>query len=438
MLVCSSPADCAEIERRHATGIGLLVDGGASRGNLLSGEADDVILTVSRTDAEKQANPGYRAFLANGFNVTRALVLFGWEVVLELTAAHARQAARRAPPRPPRRRLSADARGDVRDRPRPDRLRRADRHDARPARGLRDVLQLRRGRPSLRPHAGRHARGAAQARPAVRPPRGRAPVRAAPVRDRRPVRPRPDPGRDVQAAQRLRARRARRALAEQRARRELRRRRRAARDGRPRGRRGDRAQGQEAPEVRRLRPRGRRARLGEPRPRLPDGGAAAAHARGDRRAPPRADPGAAAASAHRLAARALRRARRRRARPRRRASPRARPRRGRGPAGAVLPHRGSSPAAHRRLRARRRHHGRQLLRPGARRGLRLRGAHLLPRRPGRPADAAVHPAPGLPRPCPTRRSSAPPPCTRCCRAGGHSLQGDRAALEQGDPVAVAR
>ena len=87
MMACSAPADCAEIERRHATGIGLLVDGGASRGNLLSGEADETILTVSRTEAEKQANPGYRAFLANGFNVTRALVLFGWEVALEITAA---------------------------------------------------------------------------------------------------------------------------------------------------------------------------------------------------------------------------------------------------------------------------------------------------------------------------------------------------------------
>ncbi len=87
MMACSAPADCAEIERRHATGIGLLVDGGASRGNLLSGEADETILTVSRSEAEKRANPGYRAFLANGFNVTRALVLFGWEVVLEITAA---------------------------------------------------------------------------------------------------------------------------------------------------------------------------------------------------------------------------------------------------------------------------------------------------------------------------------------------------------------
>ena len=87
MMVCSGPADCAEIERRHATGQGLLIDGGASRGNLLSGEADHVILTVSRMEAEKKANPGYRTFLANGYNVTRALALFFWEVIIEWTAA---------------------------------------------------------------------------------------------------------------------------------------------------------------------------------------------------------------------------------------------------------------------------------------------------------------------------------------------------------------
>ena len=87
LMTCSAPQDCAEIERRHATGNGLLVDGGASRGNLLSGEAEDVILTVSRIDEEKRSNPGYRAFLANGDNVTRTLVLFLFEIVLEWTAA---------------------------------------------------------------------------------------------------------------------------------------------------------------------------------------------------------------------------------------------------------------------------------------------------------------------------------------------------------------
>src|SRR5262245_4468624 len=87
IVACSGPQDCAEIEQAHATGIGLLVNGGSSRGNLLSGEADEVILTCSRMSAETKANPGYRAFFANGLNVARTFVLFFWEVVLEWTAA---------------------------------------------------------------------------------------------------------------------------------------------------------------------------------------------------------------------------------------------------------------------------------------------------------------------------------------------------------------
>ena len=38
-------------------------------------------------EAEKKANPGYRAFFVNGFNVTRTLVLFFYEVGLEWIAA---------------------------------------------------------------------------------------------------------------------------------------------------------------------------------------------------------------------------------------------------------------------------------------------------------------------------------------------------------------
>ena len=52
----------------------------------------------------------------------------------------------------------------------------------------------------------------------------------------------------------------------------IRRRRRAARDGGPCGRRGDGPQGGEARQERRLGPRGRRPRLRQPRARLPDGG----------------------------------------------------------------------------------------------------------------------------------------------------------------------
>jgi uncharacterized membrane protein YvlD (DUF360 family) len=87
IMVCSAPADCAEIERRRLSGRGLLANGGASRGNLFSGEAEHVILTASRSEAERHANPGYRAFFANGFNVLRSLVLFFWEVVIELVAS---------------------------------------------------------------------------------------------------------------------------------------------------------------------------------------------------------------------------------------------------------------------------------------------------------------------------------------------------------------
>jgi uncharacterized membrane protein YvlD (DUF360 family) len=98
LMVCSNPDDCAEIERRHSTGDGLLAHGGASRGNLLSGDADHVMLTVSRMSAEKKANPAYRTFFANGYNVTRLLVLVVWEVILEVTAA-ARQRRRDVLPR---------------------------------------------------------------------------------------------------------------------------------------------------------------------------------------------------------------------------------------------------------------------------------------------------------------------------------------------------
>jgi uncharacterized membrane protein YvlD (DUF360 family) len=98
VVSCSNPKDCVAIEARLANGAGLLGGGGTSRGNLLSGGAEAAILTVSRLAEEKRANPGYRAFFANGANVTRTLVLFAWEVCLELLAA-ARQRRRDVVPR---------------------------------------------------------------------------------------------------------------------------------------------------------------------------------------------------------------------------------------------------------------------------------------------------------------------------------------------------
>src|SRR5205814_1871454 len=87
LVACSKPADCADIERRLGTGDGLLSGGGARRGNLLSGGADEAILTVSRMRSELHANRGYRAFFAVAYNTTRVLVLVVWEIVLDLVAA---------------------------------------------------------------------------------------------------------------------------------------------------------------------------------------------------------------------------------------------------------------------------------------------------------------------------------------------------------------
>jgi uncharacterized membrane protein YvlD (DUF360 family) len=97
IVATSNTNDAAEIEREHSNGDGLLANGGASRSNIISGDATHALLTSSRIAAEKKANPGYRAFFANSFNVTRALALFFFEVILEYTAA-ARQRRRHVQP----------------------------------------------------------------------------------------------------------------------------------------------------------------------------------------------------------------------------------------------------------------------------------------------------------------------------------------------------
>ena len=134
------------------------------------------------------------------------------------------------------------------------------------ARDLRDVLELRRGGAPLRARAGGHAGGPAEARPAVPPHREGARVRAAAVRDRRPLRPRSDPGRDLPAAERLRARRPRRPVALHREG-GARLRRRERQDGRPRREGRARAHADGGPEG--VDDKNVRARLGQPRPDLP-------------------------------------------------------------------------------------------------------------------------------------------------------------------------
>ena len=305
-MACSAPPDCAEIERRHA-GHGLLRDGGASRGNLLSGEADHCILTVSRMDEEKKANPGYRAFLANGFNVTRVFVLLFWEVVLEVSAS-SRAKRRDVRPRGHRGGYYPLMRGAM-------------------CVFVRDLIvygvlqDMMKGRPAIYAtfssydevahHSGLERSDTLEALRKLDQQFGR--IEAA-----RAYAPRPyalvvlsDHGqtqgstfkqRNGYGLDELVERSLSRGSVE-----DLSGGDEQSLDGRPRARRGDRHGGEEGEEEeeRRLRPRRRRDGLGQPRPRLPDGGAPPPDARGDERAPPGPDPRAPQPPARRLAARPL-------------------------------------------------------------------------------------------------------------------------------------
>jgi uncharacterized membrane protein YvlD (DUF360 family) len=102
----SHPADAAEVERRHSDGRGLLAGGGASRGNLFSGDAPHVSLTMSSLPLvtsrragrrRDRVGAGYYAYFANPVNAVRTLGVALVDVYRELAAA-ARQ--RRADVRP--------------------------------------------------------------------------------------------------------------------------------------------------------------------------------------------------------------------------------------------------------------------------------------------------------------------------------------------------
>ena len=424
LMTCSAPQDCAEIERRRSSGIGLLVDGGASRGNLLSGEAEDVILTVSRMEAEKKSNPGYRAFLANGDNVTRTFVLFLWEVILEWIAA-ARAIRRDVRPRGHRGGIYPLMRGAL-------------------CVFVRELItsgvltDMMRGRPAVYAtfssydevahHSGLER---ADTLEALR----KLDQQFAQIERACRYAPRPyeivvlsDHGQTQGATFKQRNGYGLDELVE----------RSLARGGVSGIAGGDEqhsmvglavgeATGKQAkrPKNDVSEPGRRRARVGQPRARLPDGGAPPADARGDRGAPPRAasprcvriPTSAGCSSARPSTARSC-------------SAPSGMHYladgrvEGEDPLARVLAHRAAAPAAHRRLRARRRHHGRQLLRPRARRGLRVRGADLLPRRDRRPPDAPVHPAPGAPRRArgthPRRRERARHPQRLAGRPAGRS------------------
>jgi len=86
MIVASSnPDELARLEKDLSDGNGLLADDGASRGNMFSGDAPDVMNTASTIkDLSRFHTADFYAYFANPYNFTRTLILFFWDVILEI------------------------------------------------------------------------------------------------------------------------------------------------------------------------------------------------------------------------------------------------------------------------------------------------------------------------------------------------------------------
>ncbi|HMJ01401.1 MAG TPA: phage holin family protein [Conexibacter sp.] len=89
-IVTNHPRDAAELERRHSNGRGLLHGDGASRANILSGDAPHSMLTMSTV--LDRARPGrlgqdYFAYFASPYGVALTLLRSFGEVVAERFAA---------------------------------------------------------------------------------------------------------------------------------------------------------------------------------------------------------------------------------------------------------------------------------------------------------------------------------------------------------------
>jgi uncharacterized membrane protein YvlD (DUF360 family) len=85
-IVSNRPRDAMEIEARHSNGKGLLHEGGASRANLVSGDAPYSLLTMSTVLTRRSGPVGrdYYAYFANPYSVVRTLALVTAEVATEI------------------------------------------------------------------------------------------------------------------------------------------------------------------------------------------------------------------------------------------------------------------------------------------------------------------------------------------------------------------
>ncbi len=84
IVISGDPRDAIKIEKNLSTGRGLLADGGASRGNMFSGDADESILTMATVlSKERGRGPGFYFYLFSPSILLRLLARFFAECVIE-------------------------------------------------------------------------------------------------------------------------------------------------------------------------------------------------------------------------------------------------------------------------------------------------------------------------------------------------------------------
>ena len=89
-IVSNYPTDAMEIERRHSDGKGLLAKDGASRANLLSGDAPRSFLTMStvlKKGRKGRIGQDYYTYFSSPYNLMRTIILVIQEVIVELWQA---------------------------------------------------------------------------------------------------------------------------------------------------------------------------------------------------------------------------------------------------------------------------------------------------------------------------------------------------------------
>ena len=85
MMQCSGVSKVKTLEERISDGNGLLVDNGASRSNLFSGDTDNVIFTFSKIlNIRKLYNKAWYSVFSNPSNFSRIISLFISEMILEI------------------------------------------------------------------------------------------------------------------------------------------------------------------------------------------------------------------------------------------------------------------------------------------------------------------------------------------------------------------